>query len=125
MILAVFVVLFLVAVALIIAGEFSDFTVSIVGLVILILVGAGLLGFYSSGLAYVTGQNVSYVYTYTNASNTSIASIAQTNVLTTANIETGLNRLLGWSLVIGGAVGLAGVFLDIKKYMRKGEEDDT
>lgn len=122
LLLTIFIVAFLIALGLVFVGELVDFTVTIVGLVLLVALGAFLLGFYGTGLEYVSGHNTTFTYSYLNNSNTSVSQITQSSQDYVTTFSNDITRLIGFILVTGGILGMVGVFIEIKRY-RRSEKD--
>lgn len=121
MILQVFVVLFLVAVGLILFGEFIDVSLSMLGLGLMFILGVVLIG---GDLEYKTGQNVTYNYTYNNDTDTTIRGVTESRTDLYAGLSGSQNHLFGWSLSVGGALGFFAVLMQLRRRTRDEEDGE-
>lgn len=121
MILSVFLILFLLSIALIISGELAnEAVITIAGLSLLAVLGSVML---AGNLEYQTGQTVTYSYTYQNDSNTTITDIDQSIVDDYQTFTGWENHIYGYTLVVSSILGTVSVLLGILR-RNKGEREE-
>jgi hypothetical protein len=118
MILTIAIFLFVLALALIIIGITHQIEFSILGFVLLFILGSITIGALDDGITYKSGTNTTYTYTYLSNNITNTISEGRTDQYST---------LTGWaSHTIGGLLMIAGLLGFIMVYLneKKAKEDD-
>lgn len=125
LLLTIFIIFLFIAFVMIILGEFVDVSLSIIGTTLLFFLGSVLI---AQNLQYVSGESVTYSYSYLNSTTGVINNITQNstnNLITFSESYLGLSygRVFGFILAVAGVFGFIASLLKIKESRKESEEE--